>query len=118
MRVRNMAKFWLGGWLLGCGGSAGNEDENRTTTFFSQYAQFECALLEACEPDEFEDRFDGEEDCTTSRNDEDFCTIIDEEQAGLCIDVLETLTCEDLNGNWYLPQLLNCDAALSCDLEG
>ena len=96
---------------MGCGAepSALTAEE-----FFAQQTALECDLLSTCDPEDFSQRFDDEEDCLESLNQGEFCTIEDDEQAALCLTITESITCDDLEPSGGLPSLANCTAAIEC----
>ena len=94
----------------GCGA----EPDSTDTDFFAQQTALECALLSTCDAASFAERFDDEADCLERLNQGDACEVVDDEQAALCLTIMDALTCDDLDGNDYLPSLPNCAAAITC----
>ena len=99
--------------LLGCSADPQDTGGAQAIDFFSEYATLECTLLQ-CDPERFDSSWEDLEECLEYRDDSDDCTVEDEAEAEVCLAVIASLTCDDLDGEWSLPSLPNCSAAISC----
>lgn len=103
----------LAAWAwAGCGPEQGGSLAD--ADFFAQHTALECALRLTCNKAAFSQRFDSEEDCLERLNQGEYCEVVDDEQAGLCLAVMESMACSELDADGELPSLPNCDAAVTC----
>ena len=100
-------------WVwMGCG--APQNEPSSDADFFAQHASLECELLAECDAESFAQRFDDDDDCLDRLNPGDACEVVDDAQAELCLAVMASLTCADLEESGRLPSLPNCTTAITC----